>query len=224
MGLWVCELARMHEFDSMFDSSSTFEIWPVQDAVQNRGDVNKIRVATEMATSGGEVIASTCAYPEIAALWLDYRYTDEGRLLLNYGVEGEGFEYVDGEPQLTELITGAENINFGLAMYATVFLGYNEPERMWSTYSDAQMASLDIWKMGDNEYGYSANAIMNTQEQETFSRAYSDINTYLLAEIVRFVIGDRSLDEFDDYVADVEAMGIDACIECKQAALDRYLD
>lgn len=224
MGLWVCELARMHEFDSMFDSSSTFEIWPVQDAVQNRGDVNKIRVATEMATSGGEVIASTCAYPEIAALWLDYRYTDEGRLLLNYGVEGEGFEYVDGEPQLTELITGAENINFGLAMYATVFLGYNEPERMWSTYSDAQMASLDIWKMGDNEYGYSANAIMNTQEQETFSRAYSDINTYLLAEIVRFVIGDRSLDEFDDYVADVEAMGIDACIECKQAALDRYLE
>ena len=174
--------------------------------------------------SGGEVIASTCAYPEIAALWLDYRYTDEGRLLLNYGVEGEGFEYVDGEPQLTELITGAENINFGLAMYATVFLGYNEPERMWSTYSDAQMASLDIWKMGDNEYGYSANAIMNTQEQETFSRAYSDINTYLLAEIVRFVIGDRSLDEFDDYVADVKAMGIDACIECKQAALDRYLD
>lgn len=224
MGLWVCELARMHEFDSMFDSSSTFEIWPVQDAVQKRGDVNKIRVATEMATSGGEVIASTCAYPEIAALWLDYRYTDEGRLLLNYGVEGEGFEYVDGEPQLTELITGAENINFGLAMYATVFLGYNEPERMWSTYSDAQMASLDIWEMGDNEYGYSANAIMNTQEQETFSRAYSDINTYLLAEIVRFVIGDRSLDEFDDYVADVEAMGIDACIECKQAALDRYLD
>ena len=223
MGLWNCELGRMHEFDSMFDPSSTFNIWPVQDAVQNRGDVNKIRVAAEMATSGGEVIASTCSYPEIAALWLDYRYTDEGRLLLNYGVEGEGFEYVDGEPHLTELITGAENINFGLAMYATVFLGYNEPERMWSTYSDAQMASLDIWKMGDNEYGYSANAMMTTQEQETFNRAYSDINTYLQAEIVRFVIGDRSLDEFNDYVADVEAMDIDACIECKQAALDRYM-
>ncbi len=224
MGLWLCELARMHEFDTQFDADVGFEIWPVQDPVMNSGDVNKLRVATEIATTGGEVIASTCKYPEIAALWLDYRYTDEGRLLLNYGVQGEGFDYNDdGEPELSELITGAENINFGLAMYATVFLGYSEPERMWSTYSDAQMASLEIWKEGDNEYGYSSNAVMTTEESEEYNRAYSDINTYLQGEIVKFVTGDRPLDEFDDFAATIESMGIDICIAQKQAALDRYL-
>jgi putative aldouronate transport system substrate-binding protein len=224
MGVWQCELARMHEFDTEFSEDSGFEIWPVQDAVQNAGDTNPIRVATEIAGGGGEVIASTCKYPEIAALWLNYRYTDEGILLLNYGVEGEGFNYNEnGEPELSELITGASNINFGLAMYATVFLGYSEPERMYSTYTDAQMASLDTWKLGDNEYGYPSTATMTVQESEAYNAAYSDINTYLQGEIVKFITGDRSLDEFDDYVSTVESMGIDTCIAQKQAALDRYL-
>lgn len=34
----------------------------------------------------------------------DYLYSEEGMLLMNFGVEGEQFEYVDGEIKYTDLI------------------------------------------------------------------------------------------------------------------------
>ena len=37
-----------------------------------------------------------------------------------------------------------------------------------------------------------------------------------------FIAGERSIDEFDDFVEEVKSLDVDRAIEIKQAALDRY--
>ena len=224
LGVWNCDLTRMHEFDNMFTDQDSFEIWPAQDPVLNSGDSNHLR-PTMMMTEGGSMITTTCEYPEIAMLWQDYLFTDDGIVLTNFGVEGEGFEYnADGEPEFTDLVAKADNLNFALAQYATMNFGFIKNSRMFSTYSDAQMATLDVWTKGDTDYVYPSNAKLTTEESEVFAGPYADINTYLQGEVIKFIIGDRDLSEFDQYVDAIYSMGLDNCIAQKQAAYDRYME
>lgn len=51
----------------------------------------------------------------------------------------------------------------------------------------------------------------------------SDINTYVSENTLKFVIGDRSLTEWDDFVSTLKAMGIEDAVAIYQGALDRHL-
>ena len=39
---------------------------------------------------------------------------------------------------------------------------------------------------------------------------------------IKFIMGETSLDEFDAYVQQIEAMGLEDVLAIQQAALDRY--
>ena len=65
---------------------------------------------------------------------------------------------------------------------------------------------------------------MNVDESQEYTDLYADIETYQDENIVKFVVGDKSLDEFDDFVATLKQMGIERCVELEQAAYDRYLE
>ena len=41
-------------------------------------------------------------------------------------------------------------------------------------------------------------------------------------KLIQFIIGDEPLSSWDSFVADLEAMNADRCVELYQAALDRY--
>ncbi|MFQ7004508.1 MAG: hypothetical protein ACLRRT_13080 [Ruthenibacterium lactatiformans] len=43
-------------------------------------------------------------YPEATMRWLDYFYSEEGTVLCRLGIEGEGYEVVDGKYQLLDNI------------------------------------------------------------------------------------------------------------------------
>ena len=56
------------------------------------------------------------------------------------------------------------------------------------------------------------------------ARTVSDIATAAAEQSLRFVTGDRSLEEYDSFIEDLRAMGLDRLTEIKQAAYDRYLE
>ena len=62
------------------------------------------------------------------------------------------------------------------------------------------------------------------EESEEYNRTVSDIATAAAEQSLRFVTGDRSLDEYDAFIEDLRAMGLDRLTELKQAAYDRYLE
>ena len=55
-----------------------------------------------------------------ACQYLDYMYGREGHMLVNFGVEGLGYNIVNGQPKMTELALGAEGVQVGTRFAATV--------------------------------------------------------------------------------------------------------
>ena len=51
---------------------------------------------------------------------------------------------------------------------------------------------------------------------------YVEIETYMNEMVDKFIMGVESLDKFDDYVAQVERMGLADVLAVYQAAYDRY--
>ena len=49
------------------------------------------------------------------------------------------------------------------------------------------------------------------------------LGTYVTEECTKFILGTRSLDEFDSYVEELKSMQVERAIELKQAAYDRYM-
>ena len=63
---------------------------------------------------------------------------------------------------------------------------------------------------------------MTSDENTDYSNLYVEIESYVQENNVKFITGERSLDEYDDYRSTLKDMGIDECIKLRQAALDRY--
>ena len=66
--------------------------------------------------------------------------------------------------------------------------------------------------------GYS---YMNDDENEIVNAYNTDLETYFDEQMTGFIMGTRSLDEWDSYVSAVKAMGVDELLAVKQAVADR---
>ena len=64
---------------------------------------------------------------------------------------------------------------------------------------------------------------MTTEEASEYNSIMNEINTYTDQMILKFFIGDESLDAFDSYREQLQKMNIERAIEIQQAAYDRYL-
>ncbi|MFV0401735.1 MAG: extracellular solute-binding protein [Oscillospiraceae bacterium] len=174
-------------------------------------------------------ITRDCKDPVMAIKWLDYMYASpEGQILLtNFGVEGLSYDMVDGKPQLKESILKDER-GSGLAMEA---LGMNGRfprvlmkemiEQRFFQYTDEVTQA----KKTAEFYVPPFPVMLSTDEETTrFASVMADINTLRDEYILGFITGQKNLDEFEDYVAKVESMGIAEAISIKQAQYDRYLE
>lgn len=59
------------------------------------------------------------------------------------------------------------------------------------------------------------------EENNTISEIQTNIMEYVNGQLAEFVTGNRSLDEWDQYLADIENMGLQTWLETAQTAYDR---
>ena len=62
----------------------------------------------------------------------------------------------------------------------------------------------------------------NSDESKELANIMSQIEIYRDESIVAFITGATSLDEFDNFVKEINNMGIEKAIEIKKAGLARY--
>lgn len=230
-GLWYHMSQIMSEhvasaIDEGFDSVA------IQDAVMNEGDLNRLgNYSGSTVESNSLSISATCKNIETVAKWVDFAFSEEGSLIYSYGVEGETFEYDgNGNPVFTDLIGNNPN-GLGTIVACNLYaiqtgVGYLYEDRFNSTYPASAQEAGDIWMSTidvDNLMSIPAAAQLSALDAEIYAGKYSNIQTYVSENIAKFITGARSLDEFDAYVADIEAMDIAACVECWQNAVDTYL-
>nr|PZN09936.1 MAG: ABC transporter substrate-binding protein [Caldicoprobacter oshimai] len=175
----------------------------------------------------GTVITSKNKYVVESVKWLDYHYTREGQLLFAYGIEGESYTMVDGEPRFTEKILKGEEPLGKYCMQENHISMIKDPKAFPQLLKyPEQRAAIELW----TEQGMNANyparwlpPIKLTQEENTrFQEIMNDINAYVEEMRDKFLLGIEPLENFDNFVKTLKDMGIDEAIAIQQAALDRY--
>ncbi len=229
VGLWYHMSQIMEEhvsqaIDPDFDSIA------IRDAVKEEGDKTTLANYTTSRVSGNCAnISADCENVEVVAKWLDWFYSEQGSLISSYGVEGETYTIDEnGDPHFTDLIVN--NPEMGMIVAANVYamqtaVNWNYQDRWYDGYTPAALEAGDIWMEAldlENLATIPDAVILTGEDASTYSLVYADISTYVLENIPQFIMGTRSLDEFDAFVAQIEEMDIQTCIDCWQRAYDDY--
>lgn len=212
------------------DASNTegFELVAIPDFVQKSGDTIPFKEERAYAASTPWSISTQCQYPELLMQWCNYMYTDEGALLCNYGIEGESFEYDENHvPVFTDLVLNNPDMSTTVALFMYCLDRgpfYRDETREQSGYTQAQKEASSIWQSNMSVGRGIGSTALNTEESNEVNQFYGDIKTYIEQSVLEFVIGNRDLTEFDEYVSHIEGMGIDKVTACYQDAYQRYLN
>jgi putative aldouronate transport system substrate-binding protein len=217
--------------------SDTFALSPAPQPVINEGDELHFAQAYDFEYEGAQALAALNSWTisataediETLIQCLDYFFSPEGSLLANYGVEGVSFEYVDGEPTFTDLILANDQgmtVDNAIYIYTLQYGAFVEDyNRLNSTYTESQKQCDDTWTVEvENSYSYPEDFVsLTTEESETYSSVFSDISTVLSENILKFITGANSMDDYADFQQKLRDMGIDQIIEIYQDAYDRFM-
>lgn len=66
--------------------------------------------------------------------------------------------------------------------------------------------------------------IYSVEETQARTDVYGDLETYVYENVTKFIIGTRSLDEFDKFVEECYAFGLEDALAIAQARLEEYLN
>jgi len=205
--------------------------------VFNRGDrISHGHTTFQFAfDSPGHAAITTAArnrgVEEIATRVLDFAYSEEGYILNNFGVEGVTFQWDNGFPRYTDLITNNPD---GLSMNEIMSLHMRSMSSGPFVQSPnyvvqfqrlpQQINAIELWGDQDNP----ASTLMppvsySAEETQAIARILGDLNTYRLEMVANFIIGNASLDnDWDAFVENMINMGAHEVIEVHQQAVDRF--
>ena len=63
---------------------------------------------------------------------------------------------------------------------------------------------------------------MTTDESDEYNSMAGDITTYGQENFLKYIIGDAPISDLDSFIQTCKDMGIEKCLEIRQASLDRY--
>lgn len=179
-------------------------------------------------TSGGFAISSTCKRPDVAMKWLDYAFSKEGSLLMNFGVEGLSYTMVNGYPKYTELITknpqGLTMTN-AIGNYAQVEWAVVQDIRYFEQYQQQTpeaWAGIQVWAASTDSSRTLPPLVLTPEESQQTASKFNEINTYAMEMYYKFIMGTEPLGRFDKFVAQIKSMGLDEVVAVYQRVLERY--
>lgn len=209
------------------DANPDFTIQAIPDITKTPGEKTHFGLYNVTAATEGVSISSSCENAELAAAWCNYWYTEKGQLLAKWGEEGLTYEIVDGEPQWTEFITHNPDGIDKMTMTSLYTMNVGSISYIATdTFGMADWAvdALSTWaEYNDDAWDIPATASFTSEESETYGSIMGEVSTYYNQMILKFITGAEDLSGYEAFKQQLIDMGIETCIEMKQASLDRYL-
>lgn len=153
-----------------------------------------MRIPSAACQPVGWAISATNEHPVESIKYFDFWFSQQGRILSNFGVEGLTYEMVDGKPQFKkEILDNKDPVNAQLwAVGAAIPRGYwmdYEYERQWT--NKIALEGIDMYDkcncLKDEFMGVSLNA----EEKATFDRYWPSILTYMTEMQQTRILGAR---------------------------------
>ena len=238
-GIWFSDQGYIKTYQDLLaevnpDATLSLMAQPGKDEARS----GYIASTRSVAGSGGFSISESCDDIELAMKWCDIWYNPELTQFINYGYEGETFEYDEnGKPVLGGIITNNDLGLPSLRMSNGVFLCTSggfiyDRHKFDMEYNELQLAAYTEWiaKADDpstvKTSGLPTGAKMNVAEADTVATAMSDITTHVAEMALKFVTGATELNEqtYAQYVSEIEGMRLQEALDAVQSAYDRYLE
>lgn len=190
------------------------------------------RQASYPFRNNGACITTSCENVEAVAKFLDFFWSDEGDMMINWGIEGESYVLnEEGTPVFTEALKNDPNglsptnaFAFWRRQNAPIAMDHQTRLMSKGSYTTPEsINALYTWELtnGENPSGMPPVTLL-PEETTEYASKMTEIQTYANEMRIKFIMGETSLDEFDAYVKQIEAMGAADVIAIQQAALDRY--
>ena len=237
-GIWFSDLSYIKTYQELLTSvNPNAELSLMSDPGIDEQRTGYIDTPLSVAGTGGFSVSETCSDIDLALRWCDVWYDPALTQFINYGYEGETFEYDEnGQPVLGGIIVnnnlGLPSLKMSNGVYLCTSGGFIYDLHKYDLeYTDLQKQAYTEWlNQADDPAtvttsGIPTGAKMDVDEAGTVSAVMSDINTHVAEMALKFVTGVEPLTEerYAQYVKDVEAMGLQDALDAMQSAYDRYL-
>lgn len=181
------------------------------------------------------VITKSCTGEDLeeAFKWLDFAFTEEGSNYWNFGKEGETWNMVNGVPTFTDeifknelgvfeaktLYTGNRGTGLGLQKVESTAVKADE-----NPLTDS--VSVTWYNNNDEARKHRLNVPMtyNSEESKQAATIRDTLNSYVKENAYDFITGDRSLDTFDEFVQEMNDLGLENLRQINQDSYNRYLE
>ncbi|MBD2867194.1 type 2 periplasmic-binding domain-containing protein [Paenibacillus arenilitoris] len=188
------------------------------------GDRLHTQVQPIARSYGAFAITSANPYPAESIRWIDYFSGEEGSIFLRYGVEGQTFNYADGVPTYPdEVLKNEKGSAFAISQFAP-WPGTAITHWINDKNSNA-VNPPQVQEAAEKLEPYIPERILgaplfDAATAKKVDTLLTDVNTYIDESSAKFVNGERSFDDWDNYVSTLNKMGLAEIEEIYQEAYD----
>lgn len=189
------------------------------------------------AGRGGFSVSEQCDDVALAFSWCDMWYNPDLTQFINYGYEGETFEYDEnGKPVLGGIIVnndlGLPSLKMANGVYLCTSGGFIYDLHKYDLeFTDLQLEAYTKWIITADDPStvatadFPGGAKLTADEADAVTTAMGDINTHVGEMALKFVTGAVELtpESYAAYVTDIEGMRLQEALDAMQSAYDRYL-
>ena len=165
----------------------------------------------------------------VAARLLDFAFSPEGHILYNFGLEGESFEWVDGIPTFTDNIVYHPDgwpLTQSIAAVARSSTGapfvQSRHYIMQFFRLPQQQNALFTWLETDSERFILPPLSFTLEEGERVGVLQGDIISFANEMHWSFILGAANVADFDRFVDDLFALGLQELLDIKNTSLQRF--
>lgn len=238
-GIWFSDLSYIKTYQELLASvNPNAELALMGDPGVDAARSGYMEKQFTVAGTGGFSVSEHCSDVELALSWCDMWYDPQLTQFINYGYEGETFEYdADGNPVLGGIIVnndlGLPSLKMANGVYLCTSGGFIYDLHKYDLeFTDLQLEAYTKWIITADDPNtvvtsdIPAGAKLTAEEADAVTTAMGDINTHVGEMALKFVTGAAELNEdsYAAYVSDIENMRLQEALDAMQSAYDRYLE
>ena len=175
-------------------------------------------------------ISVQAEHPERILDMFEYCFSEEGFILMNFGIENYSFSYVDGVPRIDPDYMVKVRDGVIKNPVTTKDMPKVLRDELYYDYATEREDHLAVQEIRDQfaagdhiQENWIASLSFTGEEREALAPYLAELNTYRSEMLDKFIMGIEPMDKWDAFAAQLEKMGVRKTMEIYQQALDRLL-
>lgn len=206
------------------DKVAGLSFLPIAPPASEKGVIKEWTSRTPYPESNlGWGISAKSKYSVELIKYFDFWFTEQGRTLMNYGIEGKTYNMVDGKPKLTDDLIKKDVVGelnkFG-ALQSVGYAQNYEQEKQWT--DPIALAGIEDYTKNNYILKPTLPLKLEDADAERLSKLTGPLMTYVEETMQKWVMGAESVEGgYDKFQTRLKELGLDEILKIRQAARDK---